>query len=70
MADIQKSSYRGYLEVSEASFKPHRKTTLQVRYTIIGLFSISHRLIRALRDICHAIFAANNECTLPRNSSF
>jgi len=32
------------------------KTTLQVRYSITSRFSISHRLIKASRDVCHAIF--------------
>jgi hypothetical protein len=27
-----------------------------VRYTITSRFSISHRPINALRDVCHAIF--------------
>ncbi len=49
-----KSLYRRYLEVSEATFQALLKTP-QVIYTITSPISISHRLIKALRDVCHAI---------------
>jgi hypothetical protein len=56
MADVLKSLYRRYLEVSEAMFQALlKKITLQVRYTIPSRFPISHRLIKALRDVCHDI---------------
>jgi len=53
MADVPKGLYRRYLEVSEATFQALLKNHAAVRYTITSLFSISHPLIKALRDVCH-----------------
>jgi hypothetical protein len=57
MADVPKSLYRRYLEVSEATFqaslKNHAAGEIQ-HYKPIFNF---HRLIKALRDVCHVFFA-------------
>jgi hypothetical protein len=44
------------LKYRKPRFKLDRKTTLRMWNSITSRFSISHRLIRALWDVCHAIF--------------
>ena len=56
MADVPKSLYRRYLEVSEATFQALLKNHSAGNVHITSLFSISHLLKKALRDVCHAIF--------------
>jgi hypothetical protein len=46
------------LKYRKQGSKPYRKTTLQGMYSITSQFSISHRLIKALRDVCHAILCS------------
>jgi hypothetical protein len=56
MADVPKSLYRRYIEVSEATFQALLKNHSENEIQIISQFSISHRLIKALRDVCHVFF--------------
>ncbi len=55
MADVPKSLYRRYLEVSESTFQapPKNHTAGEIHhYKPILNF---HRLIKALRDVCHVV---------------
>jgi hypothetical protein len=73
MADVLKSLYRRYIEVSEATrFKPDFMTTMQVRYSITSRFTMTHRPIKALRDVCHVLFTKliNGLKIVPASPSF
>jgi hypothetical protein len=56
MADVPKSLYRRYLKVSEATFQALLKNHTAVEVHHYKPILNSHRLIKALRDVCHVIF--------------
>jgi hypothetical protein len=49
------------LKYRKPRFKLSWKTTLSVMYTNTSRFSISHRLMKASRDVCHVIFSHEAE---------
>ena len=55
MVDVPKSLYRRYLEVSEATFQALMKNHFAGEKHHYSQTSISHRLIKALRDVCHVL---------------